>query len=276
MPALVANLPKRKDKSSKSIAFASDPTKTASTTAAPRKRKHESRDGRMVEKAEEELLRKESKKLKGKEKVNATAAKTKPNLKVGQPEREATRNGKADVKERAKAPKSTQKAVEKKATGKKDLTTKLSKKGAESEMKKRKKPPTPSPEPSDADESEGDESVNEEYEEDEAISRGGAADNHDDESSEEQQNEAGPGSDKEQLANTSENENEGEDEDEEAPLHGFSSESDSSDEEEIEKAPIDVGKLPTVAKDDATVKRKLEKAKKQPVSICIHVHNIPF
>lgn len=51
-------------------------------------------------------------------------------------------------------------------------------------------------------------------------------------------------------------------------LHGFSSDSDSSDDDEddgVDDSPIDVGKLPTVAKDDATVKRKLEKAKKQPV-----------
>ena len=45
--------------------------------------------------------------------------------------------------------------------------------------------------------------------------------------------------------------------------------SDSSDEDtsgsegEGESAPIDVGKLPTVAKDDATVARKLAAAKKQ-------------
>lgn len=56
---------------------------------------------------------------------------------------------------------------------------------------------------------------------------------------------------------------------EEVLLHGFSSESDSSDEDDddgVDKAPIDVGKLPTVAKDDASVKRKLEWAKKQAVS----------
>ena len=55
-------------------------------------------------------------------------------------------------------------------------------------------------------------------------------------------------------------------------LHGFSSESDSSDEDEDVDGPaLDVGKLPTVAKDDASVKRKLEKAKKQPVSKCIRL-----
>ncbi|TDL23242.1 RNA-binding domain-containing protein [Rickenella mellea] len=57
-------------------------------------------------------------------------------------------------------------------------------------------------------------------------------------------------------------------EEDEVLLHGFSSESDSSDEDDendgVDPNPIDVGKLPTVAKDDASVRRKLEKAKKQP------------
>ena len=62
----------------------------------------------------------------------------------------------------------------------------------------------------------------------------------------------------------------GADSDSSVLLHGFSSESDSSDEDEDVDGPaLDVGKLPTVAKDDASVKRKLEKAKKQPVSIII-------
>ncbi|KLO17412.1 hypothetical protein SCHPADRAFT_846618 [Schizopora paradoxa] len=54
-------------------------------------------------------------------------------------------------------------------------------------------------------------------------------------------------------------------EEQEILLHGFSSESDSSDEEDdvMDDAPLDVGKLPTIAKDDASVKRRLEKAKKQ-------------
>lgn len=57
-------------------------------------------------------------------------------------------------------------------------------------------------------------------------------------------------------------------EEQEILLHGFSSESDSSDEEDdegMDDAPLDVGKLPTIAKDDASVKRRLEKAKKQAV-----------
>ncbi|KAH9481564.1 putative RNA-binding protein [Psilocybe cubensis] len=55
----------------------------------------------------------------------------------------------------------------------------------------------------------------------------------------------------------------------ESDLHGFSTDDDdSSDEEDAmddEPSAFDVAKLPTVAKDDASVKRKLEKAKKQPI-----------
>ncbi|CAA7265587.1 unnamed protein product [Cyclocybe aegerita] len=50
-------------------------------------------------------------------------------------------------------------------------------------------------------------------------------------------------------------------------LHGFSTDEDSSDEDDAmddEPTGLDVGKLPTVAKDDATVKMKLEKAKREP------------
>ncbi len=57
-------------------------------------------------------------------------------------------------------------------------------------------------------------------------------------------------------------------EEQEILLHGFSSESDSSDEDDddgVDDAPVDVGKLPTIARDDASVKRRLEKAKKQAV-----------
>lgn len=54
--------------------------------------------------------------------------------------------------------------------------------------------------------------------------------------------------------------------------HSSSSEGeDSSDDDESDGEPldegIDVGKLPTIAKDDATVKRKLEKAKKSKVRL---------
>ncbi|KAG9076396.1 hypothetical protein FS749_011824 [Ceratobasidium sp. UAMH 11750] len=56
---------------------------------------------------------------------------------------------------------------------------------------------------------------------------------------------------------------------EEAHIKGFSSDEDSSDEDEDDdEAPeipgIDISKLPTIAKDDATVKRKLERAKRDP------------
>ncbi|OJT02435.1 hypothetical protein TRAPUB_7002 [Trametes pubescens] len=55
-------------------------------------------------------------------------------------------------------------------------------------------------------------------------------------------------------------------EDAEKEFYGFSSDDDdSSDEEMAEDIPgIDIGKLPTIAKDDETVKRKLEKAKRKP------------
>ncbi|KAI0955905.1 hypothetical protein AcV7_006446 [Taiwanofungus camphoratus] len=54
-------------------------------------------------------------------------------------------------------------------------------------------------------------------------------------------------------------------EDEDVPLHGFSTDDDDSSDEEVEEwAGIDVGTLPTIAKDDAIVKQKLEKAKRQP------------
>jgi len=52
---------------------------------------------------------------------------------------------------------------------------------------------------------------------------------------------------------------------EEELLHGLSSDDDQdSSDEEIEIPGIDVSKLPTIAKDDKTVKQKLEKAKRQP------------
>ncbi|GLB40550.1 putative RNA recognition motif containing protein [Lyophyllum shimeji] len=58
------------------------------------------------------------------------------------------------------------------------------------------------------------------------------------------------------------------DDEEDLHLHGFSTDDDdSSDEDDAmddDPAAFDIAKLPTVAKDDATVKRKLEKAKRQP------------
>jgi hypothetical protein len=52
-------------------------------------------------------------------------------------------------------------------------------------------------------------------------------------------------------------------------LYGFSTDEDSSDDDldVDEEAELDLGSLPTVARDDATVKRKLERAKKKPVSL---------
>jgi nucleolar protein 15 len=60
--------------------------------------------------------------------------------------------------------------------------------------------------------------------------------------------------------------------DDDVHLHGFSTDDDDSSDEEddmdFEPSAFDIGKLPTIAKDDATVKRKLDKAKSQPV--CLH------
>ncbi|KIK96036.1 hypothetical protein PAXRUDRAFT_826421 [Paxillus rubicundulus Ve08.2h10] len=46
-------------------------------------------------------------------------------------------------------------------------------------------------------------------------------------------------------------------------LHGFSTDDDDSSDDEVVEDGVDVGKLPTVAKDDATVQKKLERAKRQ-------------
>ncbi|KAJ7104273.1 hypothetical protein B0H15DRAFT_873884 [Mycena belliarum] len=58
-------------------------------------------------------------------------------------------------------------------------------------------------------------------------------------------------------------------EEDEASLHGLSTDDDDSSDDddgymEVEVSAFDVSKLPTIAKDDATVKRKLENAKRQP------------
>ncbi len=55
---------------------------------------------------------------------------------------------------------------------------------------------------------------------------------------------------------------------EDVHLYGFSTDEDSSgDDLDVvdEGADVDVGSLPTISRDDATVKRKLEKAKRKPV-----------
>jgi nucleolar protein 15 len=55
-------------------------------------------------------------------------------------------------------------------------------------------------------------------------------------------------------------------------LYGFSTDEDSSDDDldVDDEAVCDVGTLPTVARDDATVKRKLERAKRIPVRVSSH------
>jgi len=55
-------------------------------------------------------------------------------------------------------------------------------------------------------------------------------------------------------------------------LYGFSTDEDSSDDDldVDDEAVLDVGSLPTVARDDATVKRKLERAKRNPVRVSSH------
>ena len=68
------------------------------------------------------------------------------------------------------------------------------------------------------------------------------------------------------------------DKDESSQLHGFSTDDeDSSDgEDAMDEGPsaFDVSKLPTIAKDDATVKHKLDKAKRQPVRLLLFLINI--
>lgn len=57
---------------------------------------------------------------------------------------------------------------------------------------------------------------------------------------------------------------------EDVHLHGFSTDEDSSDEESDsggEPMELDIGKLPTISKDDETVNWKLEKAKRQTVRV---------
>ena len=68
-------------------------------------------------------------------------------------------------------------------------------------------------------------------------------------------------------------EDEDRDEEEGGHLHGFSTDDDDSSDEEdaMDDGPsaFDVSKLPTIAKDDATVKRKLDQAKRQPVRLLL-------
>ena len=68
-------------------------------------------------------------------------------------------------------------------------------------------------------------------------------------------------------------------ESEDVHLYGFSTDEDSSgDELDVadEGADVDMGSLPTISRDDATVKRKLEKAKRKPVRVVVVSHLPPF
>lgn len=78
--------------------------------------------------------------------------------------------------------------------------------------------------------------------------------------------------DEDEENESAEEKEEGSDE-EEAHLFGFSTDdADSSDDEmNADPDPIEVTKLPTIAKDDAIVKQKLEKAKKKPVCVLLLV-----
>lgn len=83
-------------------------------------------------------------------------------------------------------------------------------------------------------------------------------------------------SDKEvEMAPVAENDAEGVEEDEH--LYGFSTDDNDSSDEEMDGdwGGIDVGKLPTIAKDDVVVKKKLEKAKKYPVRASLIQRSIP-
>ena len=62
---------------------------------------------------------------------------------------------------------------------------------------------------------------------------------------------------------------------EDVHLYGFSTDEDSSGDDldaVDEGADVDVGSLPTISRDDATVKRKLEKAKRKPVRVPFPPH----
>ncbi|EAU85560.1 RNA binding protein [Coprinopsis cinerea okayama7 len=110
----------------------------------------------------------------------------------------------------------------------------------------KRKQPSPKPMAPSSDEEE------EEEEEEEASSA----------SEEEREAEAGEGPSDSEQDDGSEEEGE-----ENVHLHGFSTDDEDSSDDEMEDGdarPFDVAKLPTVAKDDAIVKAKLEKAKKKP------------
>jgi nucleolar protein 15 len=64
--------------------------------------------------------------------------------------------------------------------------------------------------------------------------------------------------------------------DEEIYLHGFSTDEDSSDEDEkiMEQDPLEVKNLPSKARDDAEVKRRLDAAKKKPVRVLLVITSL--
>lgn len=66
---------------------------------------------------------------------------------------------------------------------------------------------------------------------------------------------------------------------EDVHLYGFSTDEDSSGDDldaVDEGADVDVGSLPTISRDDATVKRKLEKAKLKPVRVPLSLFEAAF
>lgn len=74
-------------------------------------------------------------------------------------------------------------------------------------------------------------------------------------------------SDQNTQESPSEHEESGSESEEEQDLHGLTTDDDDSSDEDdhIDTNPVDVDKLPTIAKDDAVVRAKLEKAKRQAV-----------
>ncbi|KAL5525754.1 hypothetical protein ACEPAG_7091 [Sanghuangporus baumii] len=270
MPALVKTLSKKKDSSKGTV---SGPGKTLASVTPAKRKKHalDLNDEDDVE--TEEKMQKKVKKLRGKEKekpLGKPQEKTKAadvGVKPRPKERAPVTARKAEVKGKEERRKTDRKEKEakKKAMSKKDVAMGSLKKSLATESKtKRTKAPTPSPESSDAeaDSGESDEEGDEDEDEPESV-----VESSDDSKSDAKQKEADASSDKDEEASGEEEEDANQDE--EMHLRGFSSnESDSSDEEDEDEAlnkaqPIDVGKLPTVAKDDATVKRKLDKVKRQ-------------
>ncbi|KAL5486035.1 NOP15 [Sanghuangporus weigelae] len=270
MPALVKTLSKKKESSKGSV---SGLGKTSASVTPAKRKKHALDSNDEDDAGAEEEMQKKVKTFRGKEKekslgksqekVKAADVGVKPKPK----EKALVTARKAEAKEKDKGRKSDgkEKEAKKKATGKKGVTMGTLKKSPATESKtKRTKAPTPSPESSDAEADSG-ESDEEEDEDESAVESG--VESSDDDKSEGKQKEAGASSDKDEEVSGEEEEDANQDE--QMHLRGFSSnESDSSDEEDEDDAlnkaqPVNVGKLPTVAKDDATVKRKLDKAKRQ-------------